>query len=513
MRLRSLVAPLLAWLCVPACGSRSPLDPGTEQPPPIECELDTECGGDACSKGRCQDGFCEFTPVACDDRDSCTEDACNPSSGCVHRPLTVDNDGDGHAAPLPGYAPGEPGACGDDCDDTAAAARPGGTELCDGRDNDCNGVVDDGAVYRSSKTAPVRVSSANAERAGHGGLIGLESGFALTLRERNPNVATEWETFLKGIDEDGALRFDSRVSMPNVPIDFGPLAWSGRELVTVWEDDRTSGGYEIWFARFTPDGAKLGPDVRVTDSAHFSLNPSLLYNRNEFVMVWDDRRDELRGMEGSRLYGQRISPEGDAIGGNVLLTPDEQGVEYPSLAIGAHRIGAVYTQFVAPAGSTLRFRSYDAELRPIAASESFGSDVVDPSVDALETGFAVLWENYTDGPGNVLWGAVFDEQANTVVAPVALASGASRLGSHSAISLGDRLLVVWSDDSSGNYDLYWQTFDSRLEPIGERAAITANPSETIRPSLAVSASGSVGVSYEDFADGSKQVYFTRLLCE
>jgi hypothetical protein len=513
LRLSWFVAPLFAALCVPACGSRSPLEPGTEEPPPIECTLDAECGSDACGKGRCQDGFCEFVAIDCDDDDSCTEDACNPATGCVHRPMTVDNDGDGHNSPRPGYAPGESGACGDDCDDAATAARPGGKEVCDGRDNDCNGVVDDGSLYRSSEAGPVRLSSANAERAGHGGLIGLEGGFALTMRERNANDPTEWQTFLKGIDEDGAPRFDSRVSMPNVPIDFGPLAWSGRELVTVWEDDRTSGGYEIWFARFTPDGAKLGPDVRVTESEQFSLNPSLLYNRNEFVMVWDDRRDELRGTEGSRLYGQRISPEGDAIGGNVLLTPDEQGVEYPSLAIGAHRIGAAYTQFVAPAGSTLRFRSYDAELAPAAVSESFGSDVDDPSVEALETGFAVLWENRTDGPGNVLWGALFDEEAKMLVEPVALASGASHLNDHSAISLGDRLLVVWSDDSSGNYDLYWQMFDSRLAPLGERAAITANSSDTIGPSLAVSASGSVGVSYEDYSDGSRQVYFTRLLCE
>jgi hypothetical protein len=40
-----------------------------------------------------------------------------------------------------------------DCDDTSAAAHPGGTEVCDGRDNNCNGQIDEGqsplkAYYR-----------------------------------------------------------------------------------------------------------------------------------------------------------------------------------------------------------------------------------------------------------------------------------------------------------------------------------------------------------------------------
>jgi hypothetical protein len=31
----------------------------------------------------------------------------------------------------------------DDCDDTCASCHPGGTEACDGKDNDCNGIADD----------------------------------------------------------------------------------------------------------------------------------------------------------------------------------------------------------------------------------------------------------------------------------------------------------------------------------------------------------------------------------
>ncbi len=75
----------------------------------------------------CDDSRANFHPGA--PETDCTDPNDYNCDGSVGY---ADADGDGVAA------------C-DDCDDANPAAYPGGAEVCDGADNDCNGVVDDGA--------------------------------------------------------------------------------------------------------------------------------------------------------------------------------------------------------------------------------------------------------------------------------------------------------------------------------------------------------------------------------
>jgi hypothetical protein len=107
----------------------------------VSCTSDTECddgnictGNESCSPTShvCQQG----TPLTCDDKITCTDNQCDPIRGCFY-PL-IDADGDGHASETLG-------ACGDDCNDKDATIFAGASELCDGKDNNCNGSTDETA--------------------------------------------------------------------------------------------------------------------------------------------------------------------------------------------------------------------------------------------------------------------------------------------------------------------------------------------------------------------------------
>jgi hypothetical protein len=124
-------------------------------------------------------GFCEDLNDLSPTGDDCLRWGCDAETGrCAVLP--ADRDFDGHPAPGCGLA-------GDveDCDDGDPANTPGAAELCDGRDNDCDGVVDEGA-YSAARTflgavdgSPmVAASSVAFDGAGRAVAVGL-GGFAL----------------------------------------------------------------------------------------------------------------------------------------------------------------------------------------------------------------------------------------------------------------------------------------------------------------------------------------------
>ena len=78
------------------------------------------------------------TPVDCDDGDPHTVDVYSSISGvCTHAPgPSIDEDADGYEANI--RTGGSP-----DCDDTDPSINPGATEVTDGKDNDCDGLVDE----------------------------------------------------------------------------------------------------------------------------------------------------------------------------------------------------------------------------------------------------------------------------------------------------------------------------------------------------------------------------------
>ncbi|MBN8609901.1 MAG: putative metal-binding motif-containing protein, partial [Deltaproteobacteria bacterium] len=105
----------------------------------IECERDNDCDDGLFCNGTetCELGRCQTTPTECDDGLDCTVDSCSEDTrACLHEVPDLDSDGyadarciDERGMPL-----------GNDCDDTDAARFPGNLEVCDdeGHDEDCD---------------------------------------------------------------------------------------------------------------------------------------------------------------------------------------------------------------------------------------------------------------------------------------------------------------------------------------------------------------------------------------
>lgn len=97
------------------------------------------CGDTACGVSlTCQGGVCLPETPLCDDENPCTDDVCGGDGQCEHTPRTGGelHCGEGECAGIAVEClAGELQIC---------TPKEPGAEVCDGKDNDCNGVVDDG---------------------------------------------------------------------------------------------------------------------------------------------------------------------------------------------------------------------------------------------------------------------------------------------------------------------------------------------------------------------------------
>ncbi|HJL32467.1 MAG TPA: hypothetical protein RMI62_25495, partial [Polyangiaceae bacterium LLY-WYZ-15_(1-7)] len=293
------------------------------------------------------------------------------------------------------------------------------------------------------------------------------------------------------------------------------MVWTGREYGAVWQD-RRAGVWEIFFNRFTPDGEKLGPDVRLTFAPFWSINPSLAWTGSEFVVAWQDWRHQLEAPENFEVYMTFLDAEGFEIGDDIRLTSDPDSSEAPVLALGDEAIGVAFVDGrTGPEQVWMLVTSLTGDVLagPFRVSAS-ATDAYAPALIWAEDGWLVAWQEETPAGDFDVMGARVPwpgSAAAPVEGPFAVATGDAWARRPRLLFNGDSLLVGYSDDRSGAYDVWAALYDTRFGRLGEDIRVTRGPRDSVYGTLSRGGT-SVGVLFEDQRDSNWEVYFTRLLC-
>ncbi len=522
-------------MVVAACGSRSGLHIPPPAPPKPECVVDSDCPGfgDLCNPVACHaDGELDAGPptekkpgacvalikVDCDDNDPCTNDTCDPTTGkCHYTHATLDLDGDGYFAPLPGHRPGDPGSCGDDCDDTNPNAHPGGIEVCDGVDNDCNGIIDDNMTFLPSGQAETRISSDGIAPSGPGGLAWSGQSYAALYTGQ---VGGNYEFFEQRIAADGSsIPPGETPFVEQAPASFsGPVIWVGDRFGTVWSDNRDGAdGYEIFFASLQDNGAKIAPgDVRITFAQGFSVNPAIAWNGTEFLLAWEDAREGIFD-----IFAQRVALDGTPIGDNVQITTaaDNLPKESPSIAAGVRTIGVAWHLGESLQG-VIQFQPWSLDLTapagPVATLTSGGqSNAQFPTVVWNRDRYVIAWYDQAATPKGI-YAATVDETGKIITPRTSITSpGPFSSRDPYLRPLGDRLLLVYADDRDQNsgFEIYTRMILPDLSPVTPETRLTNAPFDSRSPIAAFGPRGDVGILFEDMRlNGAHHTWFTHLLC-
>ena len=508
---RHALLAFLAVALVPAaqgCGARTEL---------IVCANDADCvNKDLCATFRCLDNDCvETAKTLCDDGDPCTSDACEKKSGkCVFTSSTLDLDGDGHRGPLPGHEPGEPGSCGDDCDDRNKAAFPGNPEVCDGTDNDCDGIVDNGATYTPKVNADRQLSPSGQEWAEPEAIErGDPTANVRLLASYGASSSGQFFPYVQPLDPLGDPLGKPQSLTGTVAGGSGSaIAWTGDRYGVAWSD-RRDGNFEIYFATLDKDGKKLAPgDERITISDGFSIYPSLAWTGQEFVLVW---QEEVASADFT-IQGQRIDLEGHLLGDIVALTPNSAVDQGPAIAAGRKELAVTWVRGSASQHQVL-FLPLDFTMKPKGAPTDLTAggkiEGIAPSIVFNRTSYVV---GFFDPRPNqrVVYGTVVDGQGQIIVPPanIAVSSGQSR--DPTLLALGDRVLFLYADnrDANGGYELYARTLWADLGNLSPPMRVTNAQGDSVNPHTAFATDGTVLVIFRDDRGPTPAVFETGLAC-
>src|SRR5262249_27102543 len=128
--------------------------------------------------------------------------------------------------------------------------------------------------------------------------------------------------------------------------------------------------------------------------------------------------------------------------------------------------------------------------------------------------YVVAWFDKSASP-TAIYAASVDENGNILAPPRAITSpGIARSRYPFLRALGDRLLVVYSDDRDNNdgYELYARTITNNLQPLGPEQRLTFAPKDSIYPIATFGPNGDVGILFQDNRLAEHDVYFMRLGC-
>ena len=282
------------------------------------------------------------------------------------------------------------------------------------------------------------------------------------------------------------------------------LSWTGSEFGTSWEDSR-HGNDEIYFAGVQYDSTISVLDTRVISFTSASLIPSLVWTGSEYGISWYDLRDS-----NAEIYFARLSNGGSKIGSDLRLTFDAAGSYNSSLSWTGSEFGVswednrdgdyeIYFARVSASGNTVISETRITE-------DAAGS--YDSSLAWTGSEYGVSWEDRRDGNAEIYFARI-SASGDTVGPDVRVTSDGANSYYPSLSWTGGGFGISWRDDRDGNAEIYFAWINPSGAKYGPDLRVTSDAGISNYSSLCWS--GSVfGVAWEDDRDGNTEIYFARI---
>ncbi len=392
----------------------------------------------------------------------------------------------------------------------AAVCTPFGpsAETCNGLDDDCNGTADDNLMPQMcgvGECAAVGGSCAN------GTPMACMPGGAIT------EICNGKDDDCDGTVDEGLVgntTGDLRITNNPASSDFVYIGKSDTGFGTVWQDKRDGAAGQIYFAGLSSQGVRTSPtDTRVSNTTGSSAHPALAWNGQSWGLVYSDN---LGGVD-SDLYYRPLSATGQPTGSVVRLTNSAGNSDWPDLVWTGTTYALAYEDLrITASKADLYFQRFDrngtrlgGEVRVTTNTERQSS----PILKWNGTSFGLVWTDYRNAGNREIYFRRLAADGTPVGNEVRVTNDPadSSWADMSWNEVDREWAIVWSDTRAGNAEIYFVRYDDQGTRQGPDTRLTTATGLSGYPSIDWNGF-QYGVSWQDerLAAGMPAIYFAQV---
>jgi hypothetical protein len=315
------------------------------------------------------------------------------------------------------------------------------------------------------------------------------------------------EVYLARLDETGAkIGADIRVTVDGSRSRNPAIAGTGSGFAIAWADDR-DGNSEIYLARFADDASRIGGDIRVTDAAESSSHPSVAWTGNTYALSWQDLRDgDLE------IYAARLSASGIKLGSDVRIM-DAPGLSLgPSVVWSGRELLIAWRDESAGGGSQLFFAQVDAAGNEIGQETQITTQamlMLSQSIAWTGAETLALWDDNRNGNFDI-YGARIDSSGNKIGDDIRITTDGAGGIEPSLAWNGSEAGMTWQSERGDEESIYMTRLTAQGEPIGSEMRIS-NALGTSKCADIVWTGSQYGIAWLNDQLGIETIYFARVL--
>jgi Neuraminidase (sialidase) len=312
------------------------------------------------------------------------------------------------------------------------------------------------------------------------------------------------EIYYRRSNDNGGLWGKQKRLTKNIGESWQPsIGVSGSSVHVVWRDD-TPGNDEIFHKRSTDNGVSWSKQKRLTNNAGYSTDPSIAVSGSNVHVVWSDLTPG-----NWEIFYMRSTDNGATWRKTKRLTKNSGVSTRPTIAVSGRNVHVVWEDSNPGNPELLYKRSTDngatwSKQKRLTRTAGYSYR---PDISVSGRDIHVVWKDNTSGNYEIYYKRSTDN-GNTWSKQKRLTKNAGESTDPAIAASGKDIHVVWFDDTLGNNEIFYKRSSDNGATWRKQKRITKNAEDSRTPEAAA-AGGTVHIAWADFAPGNFEIFYKR----